>query len=562
MDFADQQRLFGMAVAEGWRRVRRLLGGGRGRIRIAGPPPERLVLAPQDLHTSDPTVAQEIYSGLFHLAGRSVSVDGKGVFRTHPPSPEWERMLHGFGWLRHLGATGNAVSTNNAQALVQDWIDTHPRPRNSPAWDPEVAAKRLISWLCHSVMIVEGAEMRSWRRFMKSVGQHIRFLRAATSDAPEGMPQLVCLIALAYGDVCVAGPRFGMRQAQRNLDAELARQILPDGGHISRNPEALPELLALLLPLRQSFARLGQAPSNELVSAIDRMMLALRFFSHVDGSLARFNGMGPTPFDLAATVLRYDESLGEPPRELPMSGYQRLQAGDAVVIMDVGKPAGGELSALAHAGTLAFEMSSADGCFIVNCGVPPAREGEAAKAGRATAAHSTATVDDTSSSRFAGDGMMGRLLEGRIVHAPSKVLVSRKEDEGGSAVEASHDGYMRGFGLLHERRLELSVDGGKLSGTDRFLASPAGRASDGKHGIAIRFHLHPSCEIVESEEEGITILRNDLPCWVFRCESVRPVVEESIFFAVPDGARHSLQIVLHLDSSQGERIDWHFEKAG
>ena len=40
----------------------------------------------------------------------------------------------------------------------------------------------------------------------------------------------------------------------RRLVDELERQILPDGGHISRNPGALIELLLDLLPLRQAFA--------------------------------------------------------------------------------------------------------------------------------------------------------------------------------------------------------------------------------------------------------------------------------------------------------------------
>ena len=75
---------------------------------------------------------------------------------------------------------------------------------------------------------------------------------------------------------------------------ELDRQILPDGGHISRNPEALVELLLDLLPLRQCFVARDRAPPKELTDAIDRIMPMLRFFRIGDGTLARFNGCGPT----------------------------------------------------------------------------------------------------------------------------------------------------------------------------------------------------------------------------------------------------------------------------
>ena len=47
------------------------------------------------------------------------------------------------------------------------------------------------------------------------------------------------------------------------------------------------------------------APPPALTNAITRMMPMLRFFRHGDGTLALFNGMGPTPSDLLATVLAF-----------------------------------------------------------------------------------------------------------------------------------------------------------------------------------------------------------------------------------------------------------------
>ena len=85
-----------------------------------------------------------------------------------------------------------------------------------------------------------------------------------------------------------------LRTNARRLIEELRKQILPDGGHISRNPGALIELLADLLPLRQLFSARELQPPQALNNAIDRMMPMLRFFRHADGNFAQFNGMGPT----------------------------------------------------------------------------------------------------------------------------------------------------------------------------------------------------------------------------------------------------------------------------
>ena len=99
------------------------------------------------------------------------------------------------------------------------------------------------------------------------------------------------MIALAAAALSMADqPRF-LKQATRWLDLELVRQILPDGGHVSRNPGAILEILVDLLPLRQAFTARGMQPSRILLSAIDRMMPMLRFFRQGDGSFAHFNGM-------------------------------------------------------------------------------------------------------------------------------------------------------------------------------------------------------------------------------------------------------------------------------
>src|SRR4029450_1013680 len=104
-----------------------------------------------------------------------------------------------------------------------------------------------------------------------------------------------------------------IRAATKRLAEELERQILPDGGHISRNPGALIELLVDLLPLRTAFTARNIPPPAALLNAVDRMMPMLRFFRHGDGNFAPFNGMGPTPTDVLTTILAYDDRRRAPP---------------------------------------------------------------------------------------------------------------------------------------------------------------------------------------------------------------------------------------------------------
>ena len=106
---ADRTRLAAFAA-------RRALRTGMGRLnahpmlrwRFTSAIADRLLIAPQDLRTADPTRASEIYSGRFAFAGKIVICDGRSPFEIEPPSEEWSDQLLGFGWLRHLRAAESA----------------------------------------------------------------------------------------------------------------------------------------------------------------------------------------------------------------------------------------------------------------------------------------------------------------------------------------------------------------------------------------------------------------------------------------------------------------------
>ena len=137
--------------------------------------------------------------------------------------------------------------------------------------------------------MLQGAEFPFYRAFLKSLAVQIRYLRSVAREMPDGKDRLRARIALAFAALSLPAPASALRSATRNLAEELERQILPDGGHISRNPLAVMELLADLLPLRHTYTNQAETPPAELVNAVDRMLPALRFFRHEDGALARFN---------------------------------------------------------------------------------------------------------------------------------------------------------------------------------------------------------------------------------------------------------------------------------
>src|SRR6201987_5913133 len=453
---------------------------------------DRLIIAPHDLRTADATRAAEIYAGRFVFAGKIVTCHGRSIFDLEPPSEDWEVALLGFGWLRHLRAADTALTRANARALVDDWI-SNPSQNRPIARRADVMARRVISLLSQAPLVLGDTDGKFYRRYLRALTPEIRYMAFAFLDTPDGVPRRQVLIAQSYATLCLANQARHIRSASRKLSDELQHQILPDGGHISRNPGPLIELLIDLLPLRQTFAARNIAPPPALLNAIDRMMPMLRFFRHGDGTIALFNGMSGTPSDLLATLLAYDDTHGTPMASMPHTGFQRLDAGQMTVIIDTGPPPPPNVSHHAHAGCLSFELSSGPSRIVINCGMPSTGRDNWRAFARSTPAHSTLTYHDTSSCQFVELSAMKKFLQGApVVSGPEVVENFREVVTNGELLTTSHDGYLPRFGVIHRRVVMVSPDGTKLDGEDTVSPAQGGRIKGNNSSYALRFHLHPS----------------------------------------------------------------------
>ncbi|HLX15932.1 MAG TPA: heparinase II/III family protein [Bradyrhizobium sp.] len=518
---------------------------------------DRLIIAPHDLRTADATRAAEIYAGRFVFAGKIVTCHGRSIFDLEPPSEDWEVALLGFGWLRHLRAADTALTRANARALVDDWLSNQGFKR-PVARRADVLARRVISLLSQAPLVLGDTDGKFYRRYLRALTREIRYLRYAMLDNPDGVPRLQVLIALCYASLCLANQSRHIRGAARKLSEELQRQILPDGGHISRNPGALIELLIDLLPLRQTFAARNIAPPPALLNAIDRMMPMLRFFRHGDGSFALFNGMSSAPSDVLATLLAYDDAHGAPMASMPHTGFQRLEAGNTTIIMDTGPAPPPSVSHDAHAGCLSFELSSGTSRIVINCGMPSTGRDNWRSFARGTPAHSTLTFHDVSSCQFVELSALKRLLQGApIVSGPTNVESYREEVTNGELLTTSHDGYLDQFGVVHRRVLMLSHDGIRLDGEDSLTPGPSGRIKGNETDYALRFHLHPSVKASRlTDARGVMLVLPNRDVWTFEALDDKVELEDSVFLAGNDGPRRTAQIVIRQDLRHAPSVRW------
>jgi uncharacterized heparinase superfamily protein len=448
-------------------------------------------------------------------------------------------LAHSFTWLRDLRALGTDGARMRARALVAEWIATSFRDRLPER--PDVMGARIAAWLGHYDFFAASADDGFRQKLMARLVADAKMLSAALPAEALDARALTAVKGLVAAAVALPDHNAFLSRALRLLPQEIGRQILPDGMHCERSPAQHMAALQDLTEIRAWLQAAQATPPTALQVAIERMSPALRMLRHGDGGLALVNGTKEETATLVEQVLAQAGRAGRVPQSLPDGGFQRLQAGRSTLLMDCGAPAPPKLDRLAHAGTLAFELSIGRERLIVNCGAAPAAGDAWRDACRATAAHSTLIIADTNSSELRPIGLARR---------PEIVEVSRQDSQQGAFwLDASHDGYRRPFGAIHRRRLYMSESGEDIRGEDVV-------ESTNPHSFAVRFHLHPTVD-ASTQQDGETVLLR-LPSgggWRLRAEGARIGIEESIYLGGAE-PRRCEQVVLTAFADGPQVVKW------
>jgi uncharacterized heparinase superfamily protein len=505
--------------------------------------PDAPSLPVRDPWPGDATRAEQILKGELELFGATLRLRLGGWSDT-TGSPVLRAAAHGFTWLRDLRALGTDAARTRARQLVGDWMAT--TNLDPLAERPDVVGARLAAWLGHYDFFAASADDAFRQRLMTRLVSDARNLSATLPAEELDARALTALKGLIAAAVAIPEQGAFLTRALRFLPQEIARQILPDGCHAERSPAAQLAALQDLVEIRALLQAAQAQPPAALASAIERMGPALRSMRHGDGGLALFNGAREDQPTFVELVLAQAGRTGRSQPVLSDGGFQRLQAGRTVLLVDCGRPPPSGVDRLSHAGTLSMELSVGRERLIVNCGATPAAGLQWRDASRATAAHSTLVIADTNSSELRDIGL-GR--------QPEHVEAQRQEANGAHWLEASHDGYKKPFGALHRRRLYMAESGEDIRGEDAVeAASP--------QAYTLRFHLHPAVN-ASLQQDGETVLLR-LPSgagWRLRAEGAQITLEESIYLGTAE-PRRTEQVVLTGQTDGPQQVKWAISKVG
>lgn len=385
-------------------------------------------------------------------------------------------------------------------ALLQRWVDENP-PGLGEGWEPYPTALRIVNWV--KWWALGSPAQAPW---LHSLAVQARWLRRRLEWHLLGNHLFADAKALVLAGLFFQGDEAEawLAEGLRILDAEIAEQILPDGGQFERSPMyhalALEDLLDLLN------AAAAWAPAESAVrrrlpawrQCASGMLFWLRCMSHPDGGIAFFNDAAHGVAPDNAELERYARELGVDADAAPAEGlthladcgYVRMASGEARAWLDVAPIGPDYLPGHAHADTLSFELSLGGRRVVVNggtsrYGLGPERERE-----RGTAAHSTVQLAGEDSSEVWSGFRVGRR---------ARVFDLQVQDR---CVLAAHDGYRHLPGApVHRRRWVLRRNGLIVSDN----VEPAGQPA------VARFHLAPGLALHSEGGGRWTVLDGDAP---------------------------------------------------
>ena len=511
------------------------------RMTLTGKTPDRLLLQPSDILPGDAGRGGALLENRYSFAGQEITApDGPrpGINQNGLPwrymdaGDVWFRELQSFEWLRDLRTLATQASRARARKLLLHWLDLHTSIDPLP-WRPDLVGRRVSAWLAHGDFLLKDSDSSFSKRFFQGLALQARHLSRTARTGEDGVERILALKGLLYAGLSLPDGERRTLQALKMLATELPRQVWSDGGHFERSPSAHLSLLRHLIDIRGSLSAASQPVPKELNNAIDRMAPMLRAYRHGDGGLALFNDSVENEAWLIDLVLAQCGTKGRALDNAPHVGFRRVQSGRSLLIADMGAPA--QSGRRAHAGTLSFELSAGKERLIVNCGAWRGNNMGWRKALRATAAHSTLTINDTNSCELFDDGSIGT--------GPVQCESSREDQEGATWLEASHDGYREPFGLIHRRRLYIAPDGNNLRGEDRL--SRADQSNGGGRSFTIRFHLHPDVKASLVQDGGSVLLRPPSGSgWQLRADGGAIGLNESVYSGDGLNRRRSEQVII------------------
>ena len=456
------------------------------------------------------------------------------------------RKLHNFFWLFSLDLKSSKFQV---QDTILQWIGDNEN--YSPSiWEIDTLSRRIISWLSNSKLTYEDSNNDYKVSFDYIIKKQINHLINQIEGTNHYSDKLlgccaIVLVGLSYKDERYLN--FGLSLLHKIIKLSFSEDNFPKTRSVRQSLFYLKHFILIREFLKEAH--------SEIPEYLDEIIYYLgqnykMFFNDNEDFL--FNGninsnnKGFQEF-LISKGYKFNNIKND------VGGYVVLRNKNFSIAMDVGPTPDKRFSNFYQSGTLSFELYFKRKKLITNSGYFQDRKHQLHLISKSTAAHSTAIIDNSSicgfKKRFDGES---------IIKKNVKILKKNySQDKNIMNICASHDGYLKNHGIIHQRDLTLDNEKVSLIGSDIFFR----KKNYSDLNYEIRFHLNPLAKVTKTQDQSTLLIELDNSGWKFSCDNSVMDIENGLYFGNKNIFTENQNICLYGNIfDQKKNVVWRFTK--
>ena len=456
--------------------------------------------------------------------------------------------LNSFFWLFSLDLKSSKKDTQN---VISQWIDQNYK-YNSKSWEIDIIAKRIIAWTSSSRLTYEDGSSEYKNKFNSAIKKQINHLINEIEGSELVDDKMIGCAAIILTGLSYQDKNWYLKKGLNLLKKLVKYSFDSDGFPKSRSIRQLCFYLKYFILIREWFKESQSETPDFINENIYYLGQAYAFCWQNNKVDLLFNGNNKTnniDFD------HYLKKLGYSFKNLnnELGGYVVLNNKKNSLIMDVGSSPDKKFSSNYQAGALSFEIISNKKKLICNSGYFQNYNHRLNELSKSSAIHSTLILDDRSSCKL--DKIKNE--NSKVSHGLKILKKNIVFEKNYWKINAAHDGYLKQYGVIHEREIEFYPEQIKFVGHDKIVSKT--NAKNLK--FEIRFHLEPNIKIMKTQDNRSILIDLDGEGWKFNSVNCTMNINNGLYFGKKDSFVDNQNIVISgMTKDKNQTIKWEITK--
>jgi uncharacterized heparinase superfamily protein len=458
------------------------------------------------------------------------------------------KKLNNFFWFFSLDLKS---SKKAVQSLIVNWINNNNR-YNNKSWDFDLTSKRVISWLSNHELTYDDDDKEFKIRFNSSIQKQTNHLLNEIKNSKVFENKMIGCAAIILTGLAYQNNKIYLDNGLSFLRKIVKTSIDNNGFPKSRNIKQLSFYLKYFILIREWF----KESQNTIPEFIDETIYYLGInYASVWQNIKHdilFNGNYLSNNDEFDQYLkRFNYTFKNENKET--AGYAILKNKKIILAMDVGPSPIGPQSNDYQSGALSFEIISSGKKLISNSGYFANKQNKLNKLSKSTALQSTLVIEDYSSCSFKKLKSLGYLVDQGLKIMNKNIVF----EDNYWKISASHDGYLKKFGSIHNREIEFYPEQTKFVGTDKIVR----KNKDKNVKFDIRFHLDPDSKVMKTQDNKSILIELENEGWKFSCDKFNINIDNGLYFGNKNSYKENHNIFISGITRETEQvIKWEIKR--